>query len=316
MTKKERVFITGAAGFVGSNLTRKCVESGFDVNILLKSSSDTSRIRDLLPRIRTYYGNLVDADHLRRIFDELKPYGVFHLAASPIMSGAMASPEEVIRSNILGTVNLMNVASNFNLAFFLNTGTFLEYVPVNRALKESDPCEPSDLYSISKLVGTLYGRSIANSKNIPVVTIRLFTPYGPGIQKGRLVYEIVAKALQNKQITLTAPTVSRDFIFIEDLTNLYLEAASKAQSCIGGVFNGGSGTVTTLSELSQLILEITKSESEVIWGTIAPTTYDATPWQADMTKTCSTFSWRPSHDLTSGLKETVDWYKNFIINRT
>ena len=309
MTDKPKILITGAAGFIGSHLARKCVEEGYDVHILLRPSSDTSRIKDVLPKITTIYGDLRDGNSLKIALDKIKPKGIFHLATSTIMSGIMASPEEIIETNFLGTVNLINSVDDTSLDFFVNTGSFLEYAPQNRALKELDPCEPGELYSISKLSATLYAKAISRLKKLPVVTIRIFTPYGPGIQKGRLVYEIIRTALENNEINLTAPTVSRDFIFVKDIVDLYLKASLKAKFYSGEIFNAGSGSVTNLDELSRLIIGITGSKSKVIWGKLPLTTYDTASWQADMTKTSSSFSWHPLYDLVEGLNQTLVWYR-------
>lgn len=308
MSKKLKILITGAAGFVGSHLTRACIMKGYDVSLLLKPSSDTSRIQDILSEVRVVSGDLTDASRLKDIMEEVKPKGIFHLAASTVMSGKTASPDEVIKSNILGTVNLMNAASDARMDFFVNSGTFLEYAPQKRALKESDPSEPSELYSISKLSGTMYGKAVSRSKNLPIITLRVFTPYGPSLQKGRLVYEMIMHALKNKEIALTDPSTTRDFIFVEDLVNCYLAAAEKAKEYPGEIFNAGSGNATTLEELVKLVLSLTDSKSRAVWGK-TPSVYDASLWQADMEKTFSSFVWRPEHDLKQGLEKTIEWYR-------
>lgn len=310
MAQNERVLITGAAGFVGSHLARRCLAQGYETHVLLRSSSDTSRITDIMSRLIRHDGDITDQATIRRMMLPIKPTGVFHLAASNIMSGVISSPEDVIRINILGTVNLMDAAHDAGVDFFINTGTFLEYEPQLRPVRESDPAGPPEVYSISKLAATLYGQAMNRMRQMPVVMLRVFTPYGPGIQKGRLVYEVMAKAIANKEITLTAPTVSRDFIFVEDLAELYIAAAEGARAHAGEIFNAGTGKLTTLQELADLVLQITGSSSTIAWGKAPPVAYDFTPWQADMAKTFSAFSWRPRHDLSSGLEKTIDWYKS------
>ena len=183
---RQKILVTGAAGFVGSHLTRRLVKEGYDVNIIIRSSTDLQRIKDILPNLNCYTGDLSDFSGLSNIVKKIEPMGVFHLAASMMMSGVTAAPEEVIRSNFLGTVNLVNAVSEINYRFFINTGSSLEYGVKKSAVKESEPCEPLELYSITKLAGTFYCKTVAKAKNKPIITFRLFTPYGPFIRKGVL----------------------------------------------------------------------------------------------------------------------------------
>jgi nucleoside-diphosphate-sugar epimerase len=309
MENAQKILITGAAGFVGARLARACLAAGDDVTVLLRPSSDAWRIRDILPRLSRVEGDLTDAVDVRRIMDEASPDGIFHCAASNIMSGVIASSDEVIRVNLQGTVHLMDAAAASGVKFFVNSGTFLEYAPQTRPIRESDPCAPPEIYSISKLAATLYGQAVYRTKGLAVVTLRLFTPYGPGLQKGRLAYELITRALRHDDISLTAPSVARDFIFVDDLAELYRAAGRHAVSYAGRIFNAGSAVSVTLGDLVRMVLEMTGSHSRVIWGDRPAVAYDATAWCADMKKTRDSLGWRPRHTLEDGLRETIEWYR-------
>jgi nucleoside-diphosphate-sugar epimerase len=136
------------------------------------------------------------------------------------------------------------------------------------------------------------------------------TPYGPGMQEKRLVREVIERALKNEAIALTAPSVSRDFIHVDDFIDLCLEVAASARAHTGELFNAGTGVATTLEGLSKEVLEITRSSSTVAWGSFKEVAYDSDLWCADMTKTFSAFSWRPKRSLKNGLKNTVAWLQS------
>lgn len=312
MTNKKTVFITGATGFVGSHLARYLFEDNWNIHILARPTSDTWRIKDILPQLKIHRGDLHNRAELEKIILDIKPRGIFHLAVSNIASGITASTQDIILDNLLGTVNLIDAANNFEYDFFINTGSFLEYGVKARAIKESDVSEPPELYSITKLAAEQYARSAAKSKNKPIVTLRLFTPYGPAIQPGRLTYEIITKALKNEDINLTSPTISRDLIYVKDAVALYATAAERAKDFVGETFNAGTGQATTIGTIVDLVLKATQSKSAVKWGTHHGAAYDSDQWQADMTKTHAGLSWKPKYSIEEGLKETIEWYKKHL----
>lgn len=307
----KKVFVTGAAGFVGSHLAHKLVKDGYEVHILIRPSTNLDRIRDIVPGLYLHTGDLADRDGIRRILHGIKPDGIFHLAVSTIASGVTAPADDVIKSNFLGTVNLIDAVRDIDIKFFINTGSFMEYGSKKYPSKESDSCEPGELYSITKLAGTLYARAMAQSAQKPIITFRLLTPYGPFIQKERLIYRVIASALEGSDISLTEPQVARDFIFIDDIVSLYQEAADNAQKFAGEIFNLGSGKLTTIGSLADCVLQYTASSSKVRWGNFPSVSYDNRMWLADMEKTFSHFSWRPKVTLEDGLKKTIEWYKAF-----
>ena len=309
MDTSRPILVTGAAGFVGSNLVKKLVSDGRAVAALVRETTDLRRLDNIRSKIDVVYADIEKREELKKKMKEMNPSGIFHLAVSNMMSGVAAPPDEVIRANVLGTVNLIDAANEVDYDFFIQTGSFLEYGIKQRPVQETDCGDPLELQSITKLAATLYAAKTAKAQKKPIVTFRVFTPYGPGIQKGRLVYEVISRALKGEDIALTDPEVSRDFIYVEDLAELLIKGSEKARIYSGEIFNAGSGTATTLKELADIVLEMTGSKSEAKWGKPL-VAYDAKLWQADMAKTFSSFSWRPKHGIKDGLKLTVEWLKN------
>lgn len=303
------IFITGGAGFIGSALVRRLVLFGYPVALLLKTTTDTWRIADLMPRVRVCIGNLTDILVVEKFIHELQPRGVFHLAASNIKSGLTAPDEELTRVNFLGTVNLLRALDNVPYQFFINVGSFLEYGLKSHPLVEVDRCEPEDVYSTTKLATTLYCQAMARRDKKPIIILRLFSPYGPAMEKGRLIYEAIIRSLRGEELLLTRPNITRDFIFLEDIVDALMEAMTQAARHGGEVYNIGTGVKTSLAELIQLILHKTKSASLAKWGDFHSVVYDSEISQADTGKTVGHFNFRPTHTLAAGLDKTLAWYR-------
>lgn len=302
------VLVTGGTGFIGSHLVRSLVRDGYRVHVLARPSSDTSRIRDILPKITVHSIALSDRTGLTELMGAIRPAGVIHLAASNIVSGKVAGAHELITTNLEGAVNLIDAADAIKYDFFIMAGTFLEYGLHVTHLMEDIPSVPNDLYSITKLGATLYGRAVAHAKRKPIITFRFFTPYGPQVQEGRLMHELIKRAHAGEDLLLTAPSVTRDFIYIDDLIALLREGMIRAKDSGGEIFNAGTGTATTFGELVPLILFATKSCSTPRWGSFPPVPYDTARWQADTQKTFARFSWRPQTSLVDGIAKTVEWF--------
>jgi nucleoside-diphosphate-sugar epimerase len=309
MGSSKKIIVTGGAGFVGSHIVRRLVKEGCDVTIFAKKTTNTDKISDILSYVTILHEDLSDPVRLLKQVKKIMPAGIFHFAASNIQSGLTSSNEEVTRVNISGTVNLLSSLSEIPYDFFIQTGSFLECGIKKHPLREDDFPEPGDLYSISKLAGTLFGQAEAKKNNKPILTFRLFTPYGPDIQKGRLVRNIIENALKNEPIYLTSPNITRDFIFIEDVCDLLFSAIPHAKEFSGEIFNLGSGIASSLETLVNEVLQITDSKSKVMWGTFHSVAYDSDTWCADMSKTFSSFSWQPKNSLQEGLIKTINHFK-------
>lgn len=314
--------MTGGAGFIGSHLVRRLLNDGCHVAVLIKKNTDTRRIQDILParpassgdtggpRLSIIHSDLADYEHLKKSLSEINPLGVFHCAASNIKSGVAAPEDELIKVNVMGTIHLLRALEDIDYKFFINCGSYLEYGIKDQPLKESDICEPIEIYALTKLAATLYCQSIARSTGKPIITFRIFSPYGQEMEKGRLVYEVIRRALKNEEISLTRPETSRDFVFVEDIVDLYIEAIGKAGGLKGEIFNLGNGHAVTLKDFVENVLRQTGSKSVVKWGGAKDVSYDRGCQEANMEKTFKAFLWRPACDIETGISEMIKWFKN------
>ena len=188
---------TGATGFVGSNLVRRSLQDGADVYVNIRTTSDTWRIRDILKDVSVIPADLAEYEKLNEFLKKTNPDIIFHTA---VYGGNAAQNDtgKIIESNISGTVNLLRGCQDIGLRLFVNTGSSSEYGIKNTAMKESEILEPVTDYGVSKASATLFCQKNARTENLPVVTLRLFSPFGPYEQKSRLIPSEFLQHCRNK----------------------------------------------------------------------------------------------------------------------
>jgi nucleoside-diphosphate-sugar epimerase len=292
--------VTGATGFVGSHLVRRLVRDGYAVHVLCRASSDPWRIRDVLADIRVHTPSLLDAEEIREVVQAIRPDYVFHLAAAPVTAGEA----DVVAFNFLGTVNLIDACEGVDYLGLVTTGDAFEYGPSATVMSESDVCRPDTLQGITKLRATFHAQAAARARGRPIVILRPFSIYGPDDHPRRLVPQVIAGVLRGTPIALSRPEIARDWVYVEDLVELYLEASRKPEMA-GGVFNAGSGRQVTIGELVETVFRLTGSSVEARWGAFPAGAHDTDRWVADMRCTLQAFAWRPRTSLDDGLRKTI-----------
>jgi nucleoside-diphosphate-sugar epimerase len=307
---KNRVLITGATGFVGANLARRLVKEGYDVHILTRKTSNKWRLFNVLSRLHDHIVDLREDTKLKKIIIKIKPNIIFHLATSGIYGGRHLAEKELIEINLLGTINLINACNDLDYKCFINTGSSSEYGPKDNPMRESDICGPINVYGITKLASTLYCNFIAKTDNKPIVTFRLFSPFGPYDDRSKLMTYAIINALQNKELSLANPDAVRDYVYIDDVLDLYIKCIDKVEEFKGEVFNVGRGSQTKISYVVNKVLELTNSTSLIKWNAVLPRSFDTKRWEADINKTCKYFNWKPRYSVDRGLEKTTTWFEN------
>jgi len=303
----EKVFITGATGFIGSNLARRCLERGGEVFINTRKTSDTWRIRDILPEVNVVPADISEYQKLRDALRKIHPDVIFHTAVYG-GSADQKITEKIIETNINGTVNLVRSCRDVGVSLIVNTGSSSEYGIKNSAMNESALLEPVTEYGVSKAAATLFCQSFAAAYNLPIVTLRLFSPYGRYEQKSRLVPSVILAALQRINPKISSPGFVRDFVYIDDVLDAY-ESAISLRNPSGKIFNIGSGQQHSVGEVVDGIIRILGNEVAYETGTPQAWKNEPAVWQADIHKAKSELGWKPEYSLERGLAATVDWFK-------
>jgi nucleoside-diphosphate-sugar epimerase len=295
--------VTGATGFIGSHLVRKLVHEGVTVHVLCRQTSNFWRLADLSGNFHTHAVGLNDGSGLARLLQAIRPEQIFHFAAATMVAGAAASTRELIETNILGTINLIEACDGLDYQALVCTGDSFEYAPGMVPLRESGPCEPETLHGASKLASTLYAMTKSGR---PIVTLRLFSTYGPGDNPRRFVPRVIDGALRKIPVFLSRPEIVRDWIYVDDVVSLYLEVARRGSEIGGSIFNAGCGVGVSLAQIVDRVVRLTASDVEFRWGAFLAPKHDDYPWIADMSQTFQTFNWRPQVSLQEGLSRTIE----------
>lgn len=306
----EHYFVTGATGFVGSNIVRQLVHSNKHVSIIVRNKKLNWRLKDIQNKISIFESDLLNTN-LQTIVAKIKPTHIYHLAAY----GALPkdeSVEQMFHVNVQGTINLIQAVSKYPFKVFINTGSSSEYGIKEKAMQEADILKPINDYGVSKAAATLYCQKEALRLNIPLITFRLFAVYGQFEENSRFIPYTIHNALQNKSLEFSSPDNVRDFIHVDDVVRAYLEVPKKNNP--GAVYNIGSGKQHTLKEACDIILNITKSHSKVTWNKKEGQLRQIEPkiWQANIAKAKRELQWQPQISFRKGLVETVEWYKSHI----
>lgn len=306
---KHPILITGAAGFVGSNLTRYFVSRGIKVNIMIKRSSNTWRLNDIIKKTNVHYTDISDINNVKKIIKKIKPKTIFHLATH----GGYSDQTDLvkIKKSILdATYNLINECKKYKFNIFINTGSSSEYGFKNKAMKESDILVPNSYYSVFKSSSSLYCQYESLKSNIQIVTIRPFHVYGPYERSNRLIPSLIRNMLNDKKVKLVSPKVSRDMIYISDVVNFYIMLANK-KNLKGEIFNLGSGKKTTIKEIYNFLKKITNYKVKNYWGSMKNRYWDQSIWYSNNSYVKTKLNWKPKVGLEKGLLNTVNWYKKF-----
>jgi nucleoside-diphosphate-sugar epimerase len=301
----QTAFITGGTGFLGSQLARRLARDGWEVHLLCRPQSDFWRLQSVLPHIHRHVGTLEDLDGLRGIVSKVRPEFIFHLASATVVAGSAAAAGPLVTANLLGTVNLLDACETTDYRGMVIAGDSFEYAASHAPLDETNYKPPNSLHGITKLAATLYAQSIASARSRPVLILRLFSTYGPYDNSRRLVPRVIAGALAGTPLSLSRRGITRDWVYVDDMVDLFVEAARRAGQKPGRVFNAGSGIPTDLGTIVDTVLRLTGASAEPAWGAFPEPEHDAWPWVADVRGTFSEFDWRPVTNLEAGLRATI-----------
>jgi nucleoside-diphosphate-sugar epimerase len=306
MIRNKRVLITGATGFIGANLTHRLVSQGNEVHLIIKTGSNKWRLQDIWHDIIEHQFDLADGESIEKLFADLKPELIYHLAAYaayPFQKDVL----QTIHTNLLGTVNLVNVAVKYGFESFINTGSSSEYGQKASPMRETDILEPNSLYAVTKSAATLYCEHIGKSQKMPITTLRLFSVYGYYEEPSRLVPTIAKACLTGENPKLADGRPVRDFIFIDDVVDLYLKMV-EMRELNGIILNAGTGKQYSVAELVDSCIRVSGAEIVPLWGSLPGRTWDTNCWVADNSKLRNFLHWEPKYDLDTGLKKTLDWF--------
>jgi len=309
-TSIRRIFITGAAGFIGARLTAALVKDGYDVGILTRKGTDLSRLSGIVDSLTVFPGDVREGDEISRMFGEFKPDMVIHLVTYYAVEHVPQEIGVMLDTNVRGTINLLDAARVHGVRFFLNTSTCAVYEQKDRPLKETDPVSPQNLYAVTKLQAEEACRFYALNYEVPGLTLRLFPPFGPGDHPRRLIPFVITSFLENKSPTLTTGKQQWDFVYVDDIVDAYRAVLDAYPfKTPYDEINIGTGTPVSIRDLVLAAREMTGSEVELSWGAVPHRKNEVWFNSSDNTKAARLLGWAPKVSLAEGLQRTINSIK-------
>jgi len=318
--------ITGAAGFIGSNLVRHLIDRWPDRNLvsfdLLTYSGHLENLADVMdhPRHTFVQGDITDRAAVAAVFDEYDIDGVIHLAAESHVDRSILDPMAFVRTNVLGTVVLLQEATRVwgdrdDVRFHhVSTDEVYGALGAEGFFTESTPYDPNSPYSASKASSDHFVRAWHETYGLPVVVTNCTNNYGPYQFPEKLIPVVITRALAGESIPVYGRGDNiRDWLYVEDhcdaLGSVFERGADGETYCIGG-----EREVSNL-DLVHLLLDEVDTARGVESGTAAELIefVEDRPghdfrYAMDISRIRTDLGWRPSVSLRDGMALTVEWY--------
>ena len=321
-----RVFITGGTGLLGSHLTRQLVEKGAEVVALVRDSVPRSLFYSPVPewamdrKVVTVRGEVENYELQERILNEYEIDTVFHLAAQTIVGTANRSPMATFKANIQGTWNILEAARvhSKRVKRVIIASSDKAYGNLHgEAYDESYPLQGDHPYDVSKSCADLISRSYYKSYQTPVAITRCGNFFGPGdLNFSRIIPGTIQDVLNNKRPVIRSDgNFIRDYIFAEDGAHAYMCLAEamvgQPVAHAGEAFNFSYGLRLTVKDVVEKVLKIMNRTD--LKPEIRNEASNEIPVQClDSAKARKTLNWKPQFGFDEGLRQTVDWYRQFL----
>lgn len=301
--------VTGASGHLGSHLTKRLVEQGEDVSVLVRKESDLWRLADVIDRVRIFHGGLDDIETARDAIAEFRPETVFHLGWNGVTSEFRNDPAQVM-SNVTGGLKLFEIAQDHGCRCWIGVGSQAEYGPYNGTLHEDLPARPQTVYGVSKLCLGLLTEKLCRLAGIRFVWLRLVASYGPKDDARHLIPSVINQLLRGEKPALTPGEQKWDYLYVDDAVKAIHLAGVRPEA--SGFYNLSSGEAHTVLGIVERIRDIIDPSLPLGIGEIAYRPDQVMHLQADITKLQAAIGWRPQTTLDEGLQRTVAWHRTNI----
>ncbi|XZE20389.1 dTDP-glucose 4,6-dehydratase [Pirellulaceae bacterium SH449] len=335
-----KILVTGAAGFIGSNLCRMLVKNGHSVIGLdkLTYAGNLSSLSDLQNEsgFRFVKGDICDSELLRSLMPDSQPDAVMHLAAESHVDRSIDGPEEFVQTNVVGTLRLLQAARGYYETLeaprkdrfrFLHVSTDEVYGSLGESglFTETTPYDPHSPYSASKASSDHLARSWRDTYGLPVLVTNCSNNYGPYQFPEKLIPVVILKCLRRDRIPVYGKGENiRDWLYVEDHCEalcLVLQKGHPGQTYnIGG--NNELRNIDLVNTLCDLMDELVETSSPRLFqgrgggdegfrrliSFVSDRPGHDLRYAIDASKIKQELGWTPKQDHESGFRKTVQWY--------
>jgi dolichol-phosphate mannosyltransferase len=304
-TLKGPILVMGASGFIGANLFRKLLNVRQDVYGTFFSKGE--RLKGL--------PNIIEVDLTKyplTTLNKVKPATVFDL----VTYGAYSSETDTARiyeTNVLFKMRLMEFLYQLRTTqCYIHAGSSSEYGEQADGPSENSPLLANSHYAVSKAATSALIHYWGRHRGIRCANLRLYSVYGPMEDSSRLIPKLVSAALAGTYPPLVNPRVSRDFVYVDDVCDVFIRTAAHLSPLMyGHSFNIGTGVSTTIWELARISKSLFSIDSEPEFSTMPDRSWDFYgKWRANRDKTYSCLGWESTTSIREGLLRYAEWLKN------
>jgi NAD dependent epimerase/dehydratase len=314
--KNKKVLVTGADGFIGSHLVEALLDHGCDVRAFVYYNSfnswgwlDTLSM-STLASLDVFAGDVRDPNGVAKAMSGCDV--VFHLAALIAIPFSYHSPDSYVDTNIKGTLNVLQAARNQNIERVLVTSTSEVYGTAQYApIDEKHPFQGQSPYSATKIGADRLAESFYRSFDMPIVIVRPFNTYGPRQSARAVIPTVITQLLSGQsELHLGSLTPTRDFNYVKDTAQGFI-ALAETDVTIGQEINIATGVEHSIGDVAQMLISELNPDAKIVVDEqrCRPEASEVFRLMGDNTRITTLTPWRPSHDLKTGLKHTIDWFR-------
>jgi len=289
-----RCVVTGAGGFIGTNLCRRLHQEGAQVYALGRRPEAPA-----CPGEWTAC-DVTDLTQVRGVLQALRPQLIFHLASKVSGSQSLEVVVPMLQSNLVGFVNVALVAKELECAGMVTVGSLME--PDQRI-----PAIPHSPYAAAKFAASCYARMFAGTYGLPVAIARLMMVYGPGqLDLTKVVPYVITRLLDLQSAELSSGRQEFDWVYVDDVVDALLTIATRPDLA-GETIDVGSGALTSVANMASGIASRLNGAHLLRLGALPDRKAEPTRL-ADVGRTVELLSWQTRVDVETGLDRTIAWY--------
>ncbi|MBD9652950.1 NAD(P)-dependent oxidoreductase [Ensifer sp. ENS09] len=309
-----RILITGAAGFIGSHLTRTCLDARHEVHVVVRPGSEDSRLEAIDGAFIRHNFDLQSDDAMRRCLQDVEPEIVFHLAARTRRreEAELNDAKAGIREHLNALLGLLGAASTLRHPprKIIRTGSLAEYGATSAPYEEDSREIPVNAYGAELTAATHFIGGLQARLPFPVITARLALVFGPRQSTEFMIPSFIERCLASQRCLVRHPSDRRDLLYVDDVVEALLRIADAPVST--RLVNVATGIAPPMREVARLIVEQTGADPALIEYGSATSTGGIRDFRAAPGRAKDLFGWSARIPFAEGLARTIAWHRAVV----